>query len=88
MFQQAKFTRLFTCSRRVDEVFNVHVVGTLEAENMVSPTQKTKFGLVQMPPYFFPFFKKILLQYKPRLKSEPFKNQYQLHFFKAKLKIL
>ena len=60
----------------------------LEAENMVSPTQKIKFGLVQMPPYFFPFFKKILLQYKPRLKSEPFKNQYQLHFFKAKLKIL
>ena len=24
----------------------------LEAENMVSPTQKIKFGLVQMPPYF------------------------------------
>ena len=27
----------------------------LEAENMVSPTQKIMFGLVQMPPYFFPF---------------------------------
>ena len=30
----------------------------LEAENMVSPTQKIKFGLVQMPQIFFPFLKK------------------------------